>query len=380
VKGAPSGYEFYKVELLNMIGTGASTKVVVEYALTHTLVPHPEEITQAENQLVLYTGHANLLSAYPVEKETNILKVGSTKPVSFTEQSPSKWSSEKLTYGPYENLKPFTKKEITLHYENNSPFLVATTVERIIEISHWGNIAVEEYIEVVHKGAKLKGSFSRLDFQMDRRGGKQPVVKNFRTILPSSSQDIYYRDEIGNISTSSVNARSDRLEVDLRPRFPLFGGWRTNYVIGYNLPTAGFLSSSGSEYALKLRLMDHLFDNAVVEHLRVKIILPEGSKNVKLVTPYSVKRQPDGNHKTYLDTVGGPVVVLEKANLVDHHIQHFTLYYEYDRINLLRKPAIAVSAFLVLFLVAIIFFRLDFTITKRDCANTSSKEAHTKKE
>lgn len=50
-----------------------------------------------------------------------------------------------------------------------------------IKISHWGgNVAVEEHVEIVNKGAKLKGSFSRLDFQIDRRGGKQPIVKSIK--------------------------------------------------------------------------------------------------------------------------------------------------------------------------------------------------------
>ena len=43
-----------------------------------------------------------------------------------------------------------------MHFENNAPFLVATVVERVIEISHWGNIAVEEYVELEHRGAELK--------------------------------------------------------------------------------------------------------------------------------------------------------------------------------------------------------------------------------
>jgi hypothetical protein len=29
-------------------------------------------------------------------------------------------------------------------------------MERLIEVSHWGNIAVEEFIEIEHVGAKLK--------------------------------------------------------------------------------------------------------------------------------------------------------------------------------------------------------------------------------
>lgn len=77
-----------------------------------------------------------------------------------------------------------------------------------------------------------------------------------------------------------VSSRSDKVEVELRPRFPLFGGWKTNYVLGYNLPTSDLLFYSGSDYALKMRLFDQLFDNVVIERLRVRIILPETCKYV----------------------------------------------------------------------------------------------------
>jgi oligosaccharyltransferase complex subunit alpha (ribophorin I) len=54
-------------------------------------------------------------------------------------------------------------------------------LERWIEISHWGNIAIEDTVEIEHRGALLKGEFSRLDFQMDRRSNnQQPVVKQFK--------------------------------------------------------------------------------------------------------------------------------------------------------------------------------------------------------
>ena len=377
VKGAPDDLVFHKVEFLNLLSPDALIKITVDYAVTQQLALHPKEITQTENQLVIYYGFANVPSAYPVVKETCAYKIGSTKPMDYTKVEPSKFAGDKVTYGPYESSQPYAKKYISIHYENNSPFMVATSVERIIEVSHWGGVlSVEEHVEIVNKGAKLKGSFSRLDFQLDRRGGRQPVVKSFKTILPPATQDIYYRDEIGNISTSNVYPRSDRVEVELRPRFPLFGGWRTNYVLGYNVPSSGFLYHEGSNYALKMKLMDRLFDNAVVEKLRVKIILPEMSKNIKLVTPYSVKRLPDEVHKTYLDTVGRTVIVLEKENLINNHIQTFTLYYEFDRIYLLREPLMVVAAFGILFLAAIILFRLDFSISKvgKEVASHQKKE------
>lgn len=49
-------------------------------------------------------------------------------------------------------------------------------------------------------------------------------------------------------------------------------------------------------------------------------------RNFKLVAPYAVKRHRDDLHFTYLDTTGRPVIVLEKQNLVDSHIQSFTVY------------------------------------------------------
>jgi oligosaccharyltransferase complex subunit alpha (ribophorin I) len=377
VTGGTKGMTYYKVELLNLLKAGDSVTVVVEYSLTEYLTPFPAEITQAENQFMLYKGYANVISAYPLTTETSTFRVGSGKLVSHTTVNPTKAAGEKITYGPFTNTAAFTKNPISIHYENNSPFVVATEVLRTIEVSHWGNIAVEENIELVHKGAKLKGSFSRLDFQMDRRGSKQPVVRSFKTILPGRASDIYYRDQIGNISTSIVNTKTDKVEVELRPRFPLFGGWRTNYVLGYNIPTAEFLFSSGSEYALKVRLVDHIFDNVVIDKLRVKIILPETSKNIKMVAPYAVKRLPDEVHKTYLDTVGRPVIVLEKENVIANHIQQFTLYYEFEHVYLLREPLIVVVFVFILFLAVIFFVRLDFSILPETATEV---RPHAKKE
>lgn len=59
----------------------------------------------------------------------------------------------------------FLQAPLQLHFENNAPFLTVTNLLRWIEVSHWGNIAFEETIDIAHTGAKLKGTFSRLDYQ-----------------------------------------------------------------------------------------------------------------------------------------------------------------------------------------------------------------------
>jgi oligosaccharyltransferase complex subunit alpha (ribophorin I) len=82
-----------------------------------------------------------------------------------------------------------------------------------------------------------------------------------------------------------------------------------------------------------------------------------------LINPYTIQQRPDEVHKTYLDTTGRQVIVLEKENLVNNHVQPLTVYYEFDRIYLLREPLLVVAAFFLLFLIVIIFVRFDFSIT-----------------
>lgn len=41
---------------------------------------------------------------------------------------------------------------------------IFTKATRSIEISHWGNINVEEHYEIFNEAAKLKGEFNRVDY------------------------------------------------------------------------------------------------------------------------------------------------------------------------------------------------------------------------
>jgi len=72
--------------------------------------------------------------------------------------------------------------KMSIHYENNAPFLTITNLERVIEVSHWGNIAVEETIDLKHSGAALKGPFSRYEFQREAQSGLSSV-KSFKVFI-----------------------------------------------------------------------------------------------------------------------------------------------------------------------------------------------------
>lgn len=88
-----------------------------------------------------------------------------------------------------------------------------------------------------------------------------------------------YRDEIGNISSSNFRVEEEHADLELRLRFPLFGGWTTAFYYGYNLPLEDVLSHGADGYVLDTTFGSHL-ENALVNQMTVRIILPEGATYV----------------------------------------------------------------------------------------------------
>lgn len=169
----------YRIELPNDLRAGQTTTLEIEVVHGHALRMYPTEITQAERQLVLYKTNVNYYSRYPSQTQKTTVTLPTDRAESYTQApKPVSKSDQTITYGPYENVAALTRNEISLHYENNNPFLAVSNLKRWIEVSHWGNIAVEETIDMYHSGAKLKGSFSRLDFQ--RRQDSYSAVKTFK--------------------------------------------------------------------------------------------------------------------------------------------------------------------------------------------------------
>lgn len=60
-----------------------------------------------------------------------------------------------VTYGPYRDVQPFAYEPFTVHAMNNKPFARITSAIREVEVSHWGNVAIEEIYELVHAGAAI---------------------------------------------------------------------------------------------------------------------------------------------------------------------------------------------------------------------------------
>ncbi|KAF5274513.1 hypothetical protein FQA39_LY07125 [Lamprigera yunnana] len=292
----------FSVQLNQPVTPSRTTTINVEYILTNSLVPYPSSIIQKEKQLVRYFGNHYFYSPYPTVKQTTSVIVNTRSIENYSKLKPVSQSDSSIMYGPYSEITPFTIDAMVVHFESTAPFLTVTRLERLIEVSHWGNIAVEENIDILHTGAKLKGSFSRYDYQRDTNNNHHSI-KSYKTILPAAAHSVYYRDGNGNISTSQVRMRKEWIELELRPRYPLFGGWRSSYILGYSVPSYQYLyKGENNLYALRMRLIDNVFDDMHVEHLETSVVLPVGVTNIKLNTPYQIERLPDSITYKYLDT------------------------------------------------------------------------------
>lgn len=367
LKGSPPALTWYSVLLSQPLGKGDTLTLEVRAVFAHALRPFPDTISQADSQLLVFQDSAYYLSPYPVKVQYLTVRLPDKNIESFTKLENSQLSGAEIKYGPYEDLPPFSFKPIVVHFVNNRPLAVAEELVREIEISHWGNIQVTEHYKLIHGGAQLTGEFSRLDFQSRRKGVS--AFNHLIATLPPRARSIYYRDEIGNISTSNVHSDSKKTVLEIEPRYPLFGGWKTSFTIGYGLPLKDFLYQAEGKRFINITFSSPLND-IVIENLTVKVVLPEGSKDISASVPFSVKQSQE-TKLSHLDMIGRPVVVLAKSNVVPEHNLYFQVYYRFNSISLLWEPLMLISGFFFLFVTCIIYMHADLTISKSSASYLS---------
>ncbi|GFZ10552.1 ribophorin I [Actinidia rufa] len=338
-KGMPPALTWYSVTLPKGLGQGESLTLDVLAVFTHALRPFPEKIPQDQPQRVAFQDSAYYLSPYIVKVQLLSVKLPpGTKLESHTKLEKTEVSGSEIKYGPYENHLSFSFSPIVVHFENNQPFAVAQELVREIEISHWGNVQVTEHYNLIHGGSQLMGEFSRLEYQARPQIRGASAFRHLVAKLPPRAHSVYYRDEIGNISTSHLWGDSRKTQLEIEPRYPMFGGWKTAFTIGYGLPLKDFLFQSEGKRFLNISFGSPIKD-LVIDCLIVKVVLPEGSKDVSGSVPFPVKQWHETKF-SHLDMVGRPVVVLEKMNVVQEHNQQFQVYYKFNNIAFIAEGAI----------------------------------------
>ncbi|WOL09765.1 dolichyl-diphosphooligosaccharide--protein glycosyltransferase subunit 1A [Canna indica] len=361
-EGMPPELTFYSISLPKGLEKGGAAAFDVLTVFTHSLQPFPEEITQADVQLVLFQDSAYYLSPYAVKVQTLGIRLPGGRLESYTKYPNAKLVDSELRYGPFADVPAFSYTPIIVHFENNYPFAVAHDLVREIEISHWGNVQITEHYTLAHGGARTKGGFSRFDYQARPSARGLSSFSHLIFRLPPRAHSIYYRDEIGNISTSHLWGDSRKTQLEIEPRFPIFGGWKTTFTIGYGLPLQDFVFKVDGKRMLNITFGSPM-DEVVIDNLIVKVVLPEGSNAITASVPLPVKQGEEIKY-SHLDIVGRPVLVLQKNDVVPEDNLYFQVYYQFNNFSLLREPMMLISGFFLLFVACIAYMHIDMSISK----------------
>ncbi|CAG8533365.1 13020_t:CDS:2 [Ambispora leptoticha] len=324
--------QYYKITFDRRVEPQEKITVIIKTAFTHILTTVPHEIPQTGRQYLLYEGNQYASSAYLSEKQKTNVKLASSTLLSYTQRENKVNRNDKtITYGTYNNIAPDAYDELKIHYGFQKPIFTVKSFRRDLEVSHWGgNLAIEEHFNLTHDGARLKGQFSRLEYQQTTMYGHHDTImtRDLQLLLPPRASDVYYRDEVGNVSTSTFRNERDRSVFDFKPRYPLYGGWNYTWNHGYNVPLSDFVRyhSKSGRYILNVPFLS-AFTQTVYDKVQVRVMLPEGAKNVKVDIPFSLDTLTHGVFKTNLDTTGRYLVVLEKNNVVDEHFEKLQISY-----------------------------------------------------
>eukprot|EP00472_Partenskyella_glossopodia_P013669 CAMPEP_0197516666 /NCGR_PEP_ID=MMETSP1318-20131121/1561_1 /TAXON_ID=552666 /ORGANISM="Partenskyella glossopodia, Strain RCC365" /LENGTH=454 /DNA_ID=CAMNT_0043065569 /DNA_START=32 /DNA_END=1396 /DNA_ORIENTATION=- len=366
----PNGEPLYKVTFSKPLKPQKTKKLTIFYGFMGVFVPYPSENRQNDPHLVKYTANLYETSPYPVKKQTTMIKTSTANIVSYTKAKPHSQKGEKTTYGPYTDQSPYAFKALSLHFETKAKFMTVTHLEREIKVCHWGGVVFSEVYNLRNSGADLKDTFHRIDYENMQFGTS---FHDLSAKLPKNSYGIDFRDDIGNISSSHVRETSKHVLFEMTPRFPLFGGWKSIFNLYYTVPIMQLVSSvAGTSSYILNTTFSTPFEGLYTESAIVKVVLPEGSSNIKWVTPFPIESVDTEILKTYLDLTGRPVLVLEARNLMRYHNQNFQVWYSYPNIMIHRGPLFVMIGFMAFFGFVIFTSRVDITIGTATAKKTKS--------
>jgi len=129
--------------------------------------------------------------------------------------------------GPHKDVAPFSFEIFVVSFQHDDPQVILTQATRSIYISHWGNIAIDEHLSIENTGPRVSGEWSRVDFDIQHKG--QSCLKDISSEYPYYIKGLWISDYIGNISSSNALRSASKVSLDFRPRFPLCGGWQTDW-------------------------------------------------------------------------------------------------------------------------------------------------------
>lgn len=326
----------YAIKFPYPIAPGSLIEFKAMYVYSNTLIPFPEKINMDENQKLLLKVNKFAYSPYKTN-DYSLAFTGLTKgqemdlhltDIAATPDLPEltprvEKDADALVYGPLlDEFPPYSVQPMGLLYDHNRPITRVIKLDRSLWLpgSGIGVVQTEDYYELFNNGAELKSGFSRSDWMR----GRFEVIKEHPALsqleFPINSQapynDYYFTDKVGKVSSH----KPMHGHIVLQPRFPLFGGWRYNFTMGWNNNLETFVRKVADEedtYIAQIPVVNTLRD-IYYDDVSVSFYLPENAEFIEAAAPMLANDTIVGTELSYLDVLDGHVkVTLRFRNLYD---------------------------------------------------------------
>jgi oligosaccharyltransferase complex subunit alpha (ribophorin I) len=414
---APEGTACFSVALSSPLSKSSKTTTLdVLTVFTRAQAPHPARIATGQQQRVVLLYSATVPSPYAIEKQQTVVRMpGKVESYENADGPPegdaagASPAATLLSHGPTsEPRAPFSLSPGRVHFVNNAPFAHAERLEREVEVSHWGNVAVRErFRPLANVGAEHRGEWSRLDFSANAEATNPAALQALGLVLPPQARWFSFRDEIGNISSSNMRGGVEAegvvrtggklrrkksrkvtpVEGALYPRYPLAGGWRAAFEFGWSIPlnvvaaeltsedrraslereetapvSAAAAALSGRRVRLTLPSFFTPVRDVVADELSVVLVLPEGASRVAHYLPFEVDSAILGKKATYLDTTGRTTLTLNLKNVVEDHGAPLVVEYSLPRWRPAAEPLMVVAAVASVIAAVFLSSRVDLSL------------------
>ncbi|KAJ2057121.1 dolichyl-diphosphooligosaccharide--protein glycosyltransferase subunit 1 [Coemansia sp. S146] len=394
--------QLYRATLRRGLQPGEKLSLNIDYLFVSLVEPRPKAVGQSEDQSWLWEDQSLVASVYPTRKQKTVVKTRGDV-LRFTPADAVKDGRHSVVFGPYTLDK---SSRVEVGFKDNKEQMEALTHRREYFVSHWANdLNVLEHYALRNRGPELSGGFDKVDQMVSKYMKRRDnLVKTLLVKVPADAREMYFVDEIGNVSTSAVSGRRKGEEpfkvLQMRPRYPMPGGWNYTWWHGYSVPLDRYLKISSAaaqpRHLLRLPFIGTLAgcasqegeltvamanaQNTAVRAYELRVTLPEGARDIDVKLPFAGQAllQPT---KYYFDSVGRTVVVITHENIApEMSSRHILVSYSYAPLTLWMKPAVVAAALFMLFMLASAASRMQYGLTpssvnKRAGAATKSKAA-----
>lgn len=328
------------IEFPQPVEPGEQVSFVVEFSYTKINKPFPQHIGLEDDQHLLFESNRFPISAYRTD-QSSLMITGST---SFEDFSLKEYSEDDIEtnqlapeilnagirFGNWHNIDSFNiQYPLRVSFVHNGPLKRVMRTQREAWISHWAStIQFSEEMDLVNDGARLEHGFSRLEFlQSQMKNNLRYADTILDVALPNGATNYVFKDLVGLVSTFHVEAN----HFYLKPRYPVMGGWKYNFTIGWTNDLTDFLhklNGNDDTYIASVPLINGP-SNSVYDEVTLSLYLPEGAEFIAADAPMPYSNFSVEGQKSYFDLANGHVKVTFKfANLVDE-IQNARVLVQY---------------------------------------------------